>query len=343
MYQGKYHIHIENSDASAPVFIGTQQQVDDLLARNADIADKLHITIGSSDYDEVERWSKEDLDEYYGYMKTADILVGYTFPTENLRQYAPELRWIHFISSGVNHLYPFDWVPEGIKLVNNRGVHLPKSGESFAMFLAMLNSHIPSLVTSQRRHKWDRDFTSVIAGKTLAIIGVGHQGGEMARKAKQLGLRVVGIDPYAKENPNCDLVVDNSRMKEVLSGADFLAIAAPLTPETEGIVSDEVLGWLPPHAGVLNVSRGPLLDEEALSRRLREGKLSGAILDVFTQEPLPENHFLWDTPNLIMTPHVSSDDLVNYMPLTLDLTIRNLRYEMAGEGLVNVVDTSKAF
>ncbi|PNV60889.1 D-2-hydroxyacid dehydrogenase [Clostridium sp. chh4-2] len=343
MYQGKIHIHIQNSDISHPVFVGTKQHVEDLLKRNPDLADKLYFTIGSSDYDEVDRWSQEDFDEYYSCMKTADIMVGFSFPTENLRQYAPCLRWIHFISSGVDHLAPFTWVPDDIKLINNRGVHLPKSGESFAMFLAMLNAHIPSLVTSQRRHKWDKDFTSVIKGKTLCIIGVGHQGGEMARKAKELGLNVIGIDPYIKEHPYCEMVVDNSRMEEVLGKADFLAIAAPLTDETRGIVSGEVLGWLPPHAGVINVSRGPLLDEEALSRKLYAGELSGAILDVFQQEPLPENSPLWDTPNLIMTPHVSSDDLVYYMPLTLDLVIHNLRNEMEGKPFINVVNANKAF
>lgn len=343
MLDGKIHIHIENSDSSAPVFVGTQAHVEALLARNEDLAGRLHITIGSSSCDEIDRWTAEDLEEFYGQMKTADILVGFSFPTENMRQYAPDLRWIHFISSGVDHLAPFDWVPEGVQLVNNRGVHLPKSGESFAMFLGMLNAQIPRLVTSQRKHKWDKNFTSVIRGKTLAILGVGHQGGEMARRAQEMGLHVIGIDPYKKEHPCCDRVVGLEAMRQVLGGADFLAIAAPLTDETRGIVNEEVLGWLPPHAGVMNVSRGPLLDEDALCRKLCAGELSGAILDVFQQEPLPPDSPLWDAPNLIMTPHVSSDDLVNYMPLTLDLTIKNLRRQLAGEPLVNVVDGKRAF
>lgn len=343
MIQGKYHIHIENSDSSQPIFIGTQAQVDSLLARNADLADRLHITIGSSNCDEVDQWTAENRAEYYGHMKTADILVGFSFPTEGLRQYAPDLRWIHFISSGVDHLAPFDWVPEGVQLVNNRGVHLPKSGESFAMFLGMLNAQIPRLVTSQRQHKWDKNYTSVIKGKTLAVLGVGNQGGEMARRAQGMGLHVIGIDPYVKQHPCCERVVGLEGMREVLAGADFLAIAAPLTEETRGIVNEEVLGWLPPHAGVMNVSRGPLLDEDALCRKLCAGQLSGAILDVFHTEPLPPDSPLWDAPNLIMTPHVSSDDLVNYMPLTLDLTIANLRRQLAGEPLANVVDVKRAF
>ncbi|NLV82594.1 MAG: D-2-hydroxyacid dehydrogenase [Synergistaceae bacterium] len=343
MRGNKTHIHIENSRSSVEVFKANKKHVEDLFARNADLADKLDITIGSSNYDEIERWSKEDFKEYYGYMTTADILVGYSFPTADIETYAPNLRWIHFISSGVEHISPFNWVPSGMTLINNRGVHLPKSGESFATFLGMLNSAIPRLLTAQRNHKWDRVFTTIIAGKTLVILGVGHQGGEMARKAKEMGLQVIGIDPYCKEHPCCDVVVTTDKMQEVFADADFLAIAAPLTKETKGIIGKEQLGWLPAKAGVMNVSRGPLLDEIALHEKLCAGELSGAILDVFETEPLQEDSLLWRTPNLIITPHVSSDDLVNYIPLTLDLTIENYRNELVGKPLKNIVDTSREF
>ena len=343
MYEGKTHIHIENCRSSHQVFIGTEEQVRALLEKNSDIATELYITIGSSAEDTVEHWTDSDLKEYYGYMKTADILVGFYFPTKDMAAYAPNLRWIHFISSGVEHLYPFDWVPAGVSLVNNRGVHQPKSGESFAMFLAMLNAQIPRLVTSQREKRWDRAYTSVIVGKKLVVFGAGHQGGEIARQAKRMGLHVVGVDPYVSEHPSCDEIVSPSRMKEVLHDADFLAIAAPLTEETRGVFNAEILGCLPPHAGVMNISRGQLLDEEALHSKLSAGELSGAILDVFSQEPLPKESPLWQTPNLIMTPHVSSDDLVHYMPLTLDLTIENVRNERGGLPLKNIVDVKRAF
>ncbi len=343
MYKDKIHIHIENSRASAPVFIGTREHVKDLLARNADIADKLFITIGSSAEDPVERWTEHDFEEYYEYMKTSDILVGYSFPVKNVAEYAPCLRWIHFISSGVEHMSPFGWVPEDVTLVNNRGVHLPKSGESFAMFLAMLNSRIPCLATAQRNGEWKRIFTSVIKGKKLVVFGVGSQGGEIARQGQRMGLRVIGIDPYVKSHPCCEAVYPASRLKEELADADFLAIAAPVTDETVGIFSEETLSALPAHAGLMNVSRGALLDQAALDKKLRNGGIACAILDVFDVEPLPKDSPLWTTPNLTITPHVSSDDLVNYMPLTLDLTIENVRNMLAGRPLKNTVDIAKEF
>ncbi|WP_455595286.1 D-2-hydroxyacid dehydrogenase [Cloacibacillus porcorum] len=343
MYEGKIHIHIENSRSSSPIFIATEEHVKALLKKNADIVDKIHITLGSSAVDPVEQWTKEDLKEYYDYMKTADIMVGFCFPTKDMASYAPNLRWIHFISAGIEHATPFDWVPEGVTIINNRGVHLPKSGESFAMFLAMLNAQMPCLATAQRNGKWDRIFTSVIKGKKLVIFGAGSQGGEIARQAHRMGLRVIAIDPYVKEHPCCEAVYGIDRLKEELADADFLAIAAPATEETRGFFNEEVLGWLPKHAGLMNISRGALLDHDALDRKLRNGELCCAILDVFEPEPLPADSILWKTPNLTITPHVSSDDVINYMPLTLDLTIENVRNELARRPLKNIVDIKKEF
>ncbi len=343
MYQGKTHIHIENSDGSPQVFNTTWQQVQGLLDRNPDLADELHITIGCSDADPVAQWSQEDLDEYYGYMKTADILVCYTLPQQNIKEYAPELKVIHFISSGVEHVTPFDWVPEGIAVINNRGVHLPKSGESFAMFLYMINAGIPRLAYSQKKGKWDRNFTSVIKGRTLVVVGVGHQGGEMARQAKRLGMYVIGVNDPVYDNEYCDEMLPVERMKEAFERADIVSLHVPLTDATRGMINKETLSWLPEHAGLINIARGPVVDEWALHEALSLGKLSGAISDVFCQEPLPKDHFFWDTPNLFILPHISSDDLINYIPRTLDLTIRNLRNMKEGRPLENQLDLAKGY
>ncbi|MDL2273511.1 D-2-hydroxyacid dehydrogenase [Oscillospiraceae bacterium OttesenSCG-928-G22] len=343
MYNGKTHIHIQNARSSKSVFVAYDFQVEELLKRNADIADKLHITIGSSENDPLDSWTDEDNRDYYEKMATADVLIGYMFPTKDFSTYAPNIKFIQFISSGVNHLVPFDWVPDGVKLINNRGVHLPKSGESFLMFLLMLNAKMPCLVQQQREGRWDQLFTSIIKGKTVTVYGVGNQGGEIARQAKRVGLHVIGIDPYIKSQPNCDELYGVDGMRDAFSRSDFLAIAAPLTEETRGIISAEKLAWLPKDAGVMNVSRGALLDNDALDRMLRNGDISCAILDVFDPEPIPADSYLWNTPNLIISPHVSSDDLVNYMPLTLDLTIENVRNMLDGKPFKNIVDIVRAY
>lgn len=338
----KLRIHIMNNRHQAQVYQAAEEQVRDAVARNADIADKFAITMGSSEYD-YGRWTDEDLRSYYENMKEADVLMGYTFPTENIRGYAPRLKWIHFNSSGVEQITPFDWVPSGLLLTNSRGVHQPKSGESFATYLGMLNSAIPKLFTAQRKGKWERTFTSVIKGRKLVVIGVGCQGGEIARQGKRLGMRVTGINPRRASHPECDEVLTPDRLPEALKDVDILAIAAPLTKETYRVIGEKELRMMPASASLLNVARGQLLDAAALDRALRAGELAGAILDVFDNEPLEDESPLWTTPNLIMTPHVSSDDPINYMPRCLDILMRNIRNRLEGRPLENLVDTGREY
>ncbi|NLV82593.1 MAG: D-2-hydroxyacid dehydrogenase [Synergistaceae bacterium] len=338
----KLHIHIMNNRNSAYVYQATEQQVREAMDRNEDIVNAYELTMGSSEYD-YDRWTQSDLSDFLDKMRTANVLMGYTFPTNDIKGYAPNLKWIHFNSSGIEHITPFHWVPDGVQLTNSRGVHQPKSGETFATFLGMMNSAIPQLYTAQRQGKWDRIFTTVIKGKTLVVLGVGCQGGEVAKQGKKMGMRVIGIDPYVKHHPNCDEVVTIDRMQEVFAHADFLAISAPLTKETYRIIGEEQLGWLPQTASVMNVARGQLLDSDALDQKLRKGQIAGAILDVFDKEPLEEDSPLWSTPNLLLTPHVSSDDPVNYMPRCLDILMRNIRNYVNGAQLENLVDTAREY
>ena len=228
-------------------------------------------------------------------------------------------------------------------LTNNRGVHLPKSGEYIAMALAMLNAEIPRIFTAQRERRWDRIFTPVIRGKTLVVIGVGQQRGNAAKQARRMGLHVIGIDRYRRSHRYCDRVVTPEDMADVLPYADFVVVTVPWTKETEKIVGRRELDLLPPRAGLINISRGATVDYVALAEKLSHGELCGAILDVFQPEPLPSDSPLWRTPNLIVTPHVSSDDRDNYIPLTLDLALDNVRRYMNGLPLKNQVRLDREF
>ncbi|MEE9210959.1 MAG: NAD(P)-dependent oxidoreductase, partial [Kiloniellales bacterium] len=237
-------------------------------------------------------------------------------PTENLAARAPKLKWIHIIGAGIEHLLPLDWLPPGVALVNNRGVHAPKSGEYGAMAVLMLDNHLPRLVTQQRAAAFEPVFSTPAAGKTLAVIGVRRHG----RRARWVD------EMYGPEG-----------IDEVLRRADFVLVTAPLTPETENLIDRRRLDLMKPGAGLINMSRARVVDYRALAEKLRRGSLAGAILDVFDPEPLPPSSPLWRTPNLIVTPHVSSDDDVSYVPLTLDLFFDNVRRYLAGRPLRNRV------
>lgn len=301
------------------IYQATNEQLEDMLKRHSDIANRVEITVSSVEKYKPVDWTKNDLDGYLRLAQGADVLYGYTFLTEGIQDYAPDLKWIQSASSGVEQLMPFDWIPDGVTLTNSRGIHQERSGESFAMYLGMLNMKSPTLFSKQCKGEWNQIYTSVIAGKTLVLIGVGSQGGEMARQAKNMGMYVIGMDPFVKEHKYCDEIVAFDKMKEVFARADFLALCAPLTKQTYKIVDEEQIGWLPNHAAVINVARGPLMDEGALSSALHDGRLSGAVLDVFDVTPLPYDSPLWTTPNLFISPHVSSDDPIHYSPLCLDI------------------------
>jgi phosphoglycerate dehydrogenase-like enzyme len=299
------------------------------------------LTISSGEDYVVRNWKSEDLDLFDRHIATSDLLIGYQFPTDRLSEKAPHLKWIHFISSGVEHIRPFDWVPPNIKLVNNRGVHLPKSGEFIAMALAMLNAEMPRLYTAQKEKRWDRAFTTVIRGKTLVVIGVGQQGGTAAKQARKMGLRVIGVDLYRRKHRYCEKIVTPADMGKVLPEADFVVVTVPWTSETEKMIGRRELELLPSHAGLINISRAITMDYEALVEKLTLGQLGGAILDVFQPEPLRSDSFLWSTPNLIITPHVSSDDRDNYIPRTLDLALDNVRRYLRGRPLRNQVNLKR--
>jgi len=207
----------------------------------------------------------------------------------------------------------------------------------------MLNARMPNIVTNQGRSRWAQIFTPSIAGKTVVVIGLGDMGGTAAREAKRLGLRVIGIRRRARPHRYADEILELRHLRRALRQADFIFVAAPLTPASRRLLGKTMLASAKPGAGLINVGRAGVVDYDALRAALTSGALSGAILDVYEQEPLPPSSPLWTTPNLILMPHCSSDDSERYMPLTLDLAFDNLRRLIAGRPLKNRVDPRRGY
>jgi phosphoglycerate dehydrogenase-like enzyme len=193
------------------------------------------------------------------------------------------------------------------------------------------------MVTNQRQARWDQLFNSSVAGKTLLVIGVGSVGGNAAGWAKKFGMKVVGIRRTAKKHKSVDEMHGPEALRKLLPKADVVLMATPHTSDTERMLGEKELALLKPGSGLINYSRASLVDYDALRKRLEKREIS-AVLDVFNPEPLPRDSPLWNTPNLIITPHASSDDSEAYTPKTLDLIMRNMARFMAGKKLMNVVD-----
>jgi phosphoglycerate dehydrogenase-like enzyme len=256
---------------------------------------------------------------------------------------APRLKMVYCTSAGLERLAPFTWLPPGVPILNNRGTHAKKAGEFGIMALLMLASRIPALATAQRAGRWQPLHGSVLEGRHVVVVGVGALGGSTAVQAKAFGMRVTGVRHTPAPHPACDTVVGMDGLDALLPDAEFLFLAPPLTAETRGMLSRERIAKLPKGAGVVNIGRGGLVDQDAIMDALDDGHLGGAVLDVFTPEPVPPGHRLWTTRNLLMTPHVSADDPLTYNPRSLDIFFDNLRAMRAGKPMPNTFDHAKGY
>ncbi len=279
-----------------------------------------------------------DLDNFDDSMMEAEVLMTWDLPTADLRERAPKLKWIHIIGAGVEHLAPFDWVPEGLTITNNAGIHMEKTMEYVTMAIQMLNNSIPKFATDQRNARWDAVFSTPVAGKTVLIVGVGKMGTGAARAARKLGCRILGIRRSGKPSRYVDEMYLPGDLMSVMPRADFVIVNTPLTPETSGLIGDSELSAMKPEAGLINLARAAVVDYAALSRRLERRELAGAILDVHDPEPLPPESPYWHTPNMMLTPHVSSDDDRTYVTSTLDLLFENMDRLITGRQLKNRVN-----
>ena len=336
MCSDKLRVHVKNNHASPDtfpptkegevVFTITEARFQAACDKYPDVAKQIEVIID---------W---DLDRYSESMASADVLVTWDLPTDTLGRVAPNLQWIHIIGAGVEHLCPMTWLPDGITVVNNRGTHAAKGGEFGLMSILMLHSRLPAIINNQETATWRSLFSGSIVDKTVVIIGMGHIGASIARRCKALDMNVIGINRHGRPVSGIDSVYTSNDLDSVLPTADFVALAAPLTVETRNLFDRQRQALTKPGAGIVNIGRSATMDYLALVENLQSGHFSGAILDVFDEEPLPENSCLWHTPNLIVTPHISADDGNTYVEMTLDLVFANLENHLQGKPLSNIVD-----
>jgi len=303
---------------------------------------KEHFTQALNNFPEikekVEIFVDWDEDNFKTSLANSDILVAWDFSTINLKKVAPNLKWIHVISAGVEHLHPLDWMFDGLVLTNSSGAHTKKAGEYGLMSILMLQNHMTKIITNQKNNSFVSLFSNPIAGKTVVLVGTGNLGTSMAKLVAPLGVNIIGVNKRGRITEGCSKVISVDKIDTVLPDADFLYLAVPETPETKNLISKERLNMLKPTCGIVNIGRQSVMDYDVLCEKLSNNEIAGAILDVFTHEPIEKNSKLWNIPNLVITPHVSSDDNGNYVKLTLDIFIKNLKLFIENKELSNQVD-----
>ncbi|MCJ7732482.1 D-2-hydroxyacid dehydrogenase, partial [Candidatus Bathyarchaeota archaeon] len=246
-------------------------------------------------------------------MKETEVLFGYV-PSEyqrDIKLHFPRLRWMQSASAGIGwRAKSLGWTETDIDFTSSSGIHSTPLAEFCLMTMLMKVKDYNHIAEEKQRKHWQRTCTTELKGKTLAIIGLGRVGGEIARLSRSFGVQVLatkrhieGIDPASV---NVDNLYPHSELKQMLGIADFVALIVPETQETRGLLGKEEIAMMKKGAYLINISRGSAVDEPALIEALQSGHLSGAALDVFWEEPLPEDSPFWDIPNVIVSPHSAS-------------------------------------
>ena len=284
-----------------------------------------------------------------------EVIIG-SRPPDDLGG-VPKLRWIQLRSAGVDHLATNPPWRHGIAVTNARGVYAVPIGEYVSGMVLRVHQPIETWSADQLAHRWPDDdppLVSIVRGKTAVIAGYGSIGREVARQLAALGLRIMAVKPRPEVRVDTsfrvpgtgdpdgsipDRIVGDADLATVAAEADVLVVTMPLTESTRGIISRAVIDALPERAWFVNVARGALVDEVALLEALRDGRLAGAVLDVFGEEPLPTDSPWWDVPNVIVTPHASGHTLQFFD----ELVVENVRRYLAGEPLLNPVDPERGY
>jgi phosphoglycerate dehydrogenase-like enzyme len=283
----------------------------------------------------------DDRDELVQRLAEIEVLMAWRPPRGHWAR-ASRLRLLQVPSAGVDSVLPADDLPVEIPLCNAAGAHNPHMPEFAIAMLMALAKGVPTLVQQQQDKVWRPRNPIVLHGTTLAVLGLGTIGEGVAAAARGLGMRVVGVRRSGQPVEGIDRVVPPDRLGEVLPQCRSVVVVTPLTPETKGMVNDALLEQLPDGALLVDVSRGGVVEPEAVVGALRSGKLAGAALDVFEIEPLPADSPLWDEPNLLITPHTAglSDDYFDHIA---DLFVANIDALETGAPCPTAVDRTRGY
>ena len=272
-------------------------------------------------------------------LQTCDAAYTWILNATELAE-APKLKWVHTSAVAVETLCLPELFARGIAVSNTRGVQaLPIAEHVMAVVLA-LAKQIPFVIENQQQSRWaQNEFMGerlpwLLHGRTLGLVGVGTIGSEIAKRAEAFGMRVIALRrrPAYGVIGHVERVYGKDQLDEFLGQCHVVVVAAPLTPETQGLLGAPAFAQMPKGAIVVNVGRAKIIDTDALIDALKSGHLGGASLDVFPQEPLPADHPLWKTPNVILTPHTSGFRQGHWDEV-VELYAENIQRWLTGEPL----------
>lgn len=270
-----------------------------------------------------------------------DVMMVTDFRTEALAAAwgcADRLKWIHATSAGVDALMFPELIDSEVVVTNARGIFDRTIAEYVLCTILMFAKDFPRSLRLQLEHRWQHRDTERAEGKQVLVVGAGSIGRQIARLVRAAGLNPHGVARTPRyDDPDFIAVHGNEHLHEQLALADFVVIATPLTPQTEGLFDRKAFAAMRPSARLINIGRGPVVNTADLLAALENGDIAGAALDVFEEEPLPADHPLWDRDDVIMTPHMSGDFIGWHRALT-DQFLENFDRWHRGQDVFNQVD-----
>jgi D-2-hydroxyacid dehydrogenase (NADP+) len=277
-------------------------------------------------------------DEVGDFIEVADILMAKKI-SDNLIKKASKLQWIQIMISGVDKIVNLPSLRKGVLLTSARGIHGPQMAEMAIFFMMLLIRKISRIIQEKENRIWDRRPSKLLYLKKVGILGLGIIGQAIAKKCKEFGMTVYGIDIVRKKIDSVDKMYGPENLIEVLEAVDFFINVVPFTPETYKMIGAKEISAMKPTAYFINLGRGETVDEKALIDALQSKRIAGAGLDVFEREPLPEDNPLWGMENVVITPHVGGKSDV-YSDQILPLLEENLHRYLKGErrNLINFIE-----
>ena len=334
--------HVERMRANAPAGVEILYEPD-LLPPTRYVGDHGGVAGFALTSEQQARWDN--------LLASADALfdIPWNERRRHPHEYAPNLRWIQTTSAGVGRAAQAMGIQPGeLVITTASGVHARPLAEFCMMVLLMGAKEYCRIVRDQAAHRWERFCSDELSGKTLAIVGAGRVGREVAKLSRAFDMRPVGLTREYREDRAAELGLDRlyprDGLHEMLAGADAIVVCAPHTPDTENIIGAAEFAVMKPGVTFINIGRGQLVDETALVERLRDGTIGFAGLDVFRTEPLPDDSPLWDFPNVIINPHSASTSHHENGRIT-DILLHNLHAFIEGrhDEMRNVLDIERLY
>lgn len=262
-----------------------------------------------------------------------------TFPRTALID-SPSIKWISNAGSGVNHLMPWDCAK--VTVTNSAGVAADMMAEYALGIMLHFALDISGMINDKKHRRWQDRLVKPIQHRSLVILGLGKTGVALAKKAKALDMNVIGVRANPQATKNVDQVYSPNELHDALTLADYLVVCLPLLESTRGLLGPDEFNQLKDGCVLVDVSRGGIVQEAALVNALEQGRLSGAGLDVFETEPLPENNLLWSFENVVISPHCSSV-YAGWEKVSAKLFADNLSRWRNQQQLENIVDPAKGY